>query len=82
MSHAYTNMYRVFNFHGSMHHHIYFELIKTSLMQLFSILLHFFFALHVSDVTHIHPQEHPYVHAGGTRKCTCGDLFPGASSPN
>ena len=31
----------------------------------------------VSDVTHIHPQEHRYVHAGGTRKCTCGDLFPG-----
>ena len=42
----------------------------------------FFFALHASDVTHIHPQEHRYVHAGGTRKCTCGDLFPGSSSPN
>ena len=58
----------VFNFHGSMHRHIYFELIKTSLMQLFSVSLHFFFALHVSDVTHIHPQDHRYVHAGGTRK--------------
>ena len=33
----------VFNFHGSIHHHIYFELIKTSFMQLFSVLLHFFF---------------------------------------